>query len=35
VGHRVRELRSRFTELRYCFGPDVVGDLADRLSGIG
>ncbi|HEY3265247.1 MAG TPA: glycine cleavage system protein T, partial [Actinomycetota bacterium] len=31
VAERVRALRSGFTELRYCFGPDVVGDLADRL----
>jgi aminomethyltransferase len=28
----VRALRSRFTELRYCFAPDVTGDLADRLG---
>jgi aminomethyltransferase len=28
---RATELRSRFTELRYCFGPEVVGDLAARL----
>jgi aminomethyltransferase len=28
---RARALRSRFTELRYCFGPDVVGDLDERL----
>jgi aminomethyltransferase len=31
VAERVRALRSGFTELRYCFGPDVVGDLADGL----
>jgi glycine/serine hydroxymethyltransferase len=32
VTERVRALRSRFTELRYCFGPDVAGDIAERLG---
>jgi aminomethyltransferase len=31
VANRVRSLRSKFTELRYCFGPEVGGDLLDRL----
>jgi aminomethyltransferase len=34
VSARVVDLRSRFTELRYCFGPDVVGDLAGRLRAL-
>jgi aminomethyltransferase len=32
AAERVAELRSRFTELRYCFGPEVTGDLAERLG---
>ena len=32
VTDRVKALRSGFTDLRYCFGPDVVGDLAGRLG---
>jgi glycine/serine hydroxymethyltransferase len=32
VAGAVRALRSRFTDLGYCFGPDVVGDLAERLG---
>jgi aminomethyltransferase len=28
---RVHALRSRFTDLRYCFGPEVLDDLVDRL----
>jgi aminomethyltransferase len=35
VAERTTALRSRFTELRYCFGADVVGDLADRLPRLG
>jgi aminomethyltransferase len=30
----VRSLRSRFTALGYCFGPDVTGDLLDRLRAL-
>jgi glycine/serine hydroxymethyltransferase len=32
VTDRVKALRSGFTDLRYCFGPDIVGDLAGRLG---
>ncbi|MGZ4150855.1 MAG: glycine cleavage system aminomethyltransferase GcvT [Actinomycetota bacterium] len=34
VKARTTALRSRFTELRFCFGDDVVGDLAERLARI-
>ncbi len=34
VSGRVRELRGRFTELGYCFGPDVVGDVAERVRAL-
>jgi len=32
VAGRASELRSGFTELGFCFGPDVVGDVTDRLG---
>jgi aminomethyltransferase len=34
VAERATELRSGFTELRYCFGPEVTGDLADRMRSV-
>jgi aminomethyltransferase len=34
VKARAAALRSRFTGLRFCFGDDVVGDLAERLARI-
>jgi aminomethyltransferase len=34
VAADVRSLRSRFTELGYCFGDDVTGGLLDRLRGL-
>jgi aminomethyltransferase len=34
VATRVAQLKARFPEVGYCFGPDVVGDLAARLRAL-
>jgi aminomethyltransferase len=34
VTDAVKNLRAGFTELRFCFGEDVIGDLGDRLRAL-